>query len=431
MSISNFLKEINQSNSSNYKLEILQKYKDSKEVELFLKLAYDKISFIYGIKKIPEYDENKGVNSLNIKEIKEHLIKFHNRELTGNTAINYLKNLLEYVSKDNQYQIKCILERDIHSGISTTQINKIFKNLIKEFPYMRCSLQDKIKNIKYPAFLQIKADGTFRNFVKKGNHIAAYSRDGKEYFHPRIFEALSQDIYKDGVYIGELICENIEGKNSTEIRYKSNGLLNSLNPPYEVEFFIWDYLTYDEFNGEKSAQYSQRFEKLKNMIKLDEAKFMKSIKTELVFSIEDAFKITKEWISNGEEGAILKNTTSLFKNGTSTEQIKLKPEIEVEVRCIGFTQGNGKFKDTFGAIEFKTDDDKVFGQVSGINDNLRNEISKNRSKYLNKIFSLKATEITKAKNSETYGLMHPRFIEFREDKDYTDSLERIQNMGLK
>ncbi|EAL4082550.1 hypothetical protein DFW61_09300 [Campylobacter coli] len=295
---------------------------------------------------------------------------------------------------------------------------------------MRCSLMDKFKNIRFPAMIQIKADGTYRTFIKKGDSVRAFSRSGESYDHPKVYSALLN--LPDGAYIGELICNEVEGANSTEIRYKSNGLLNSLTPPENVTFYMWDYLTLEEFeNGNSKTPYKERFEFVWRLTESLESDTLTVVRTRVIDNIETANEHLNTWLKEGEEGAILKNCDAVFKNGTSTEQIKLKPEIEVEVRCIGFTEGNGKFKDTFGAIVFKTDDDLIQGKVSGISDSERLEIFKNSSKYLNKVFTVKATALTKSEDSDVYALMHPRFNGFREDKDYTDTLDRVKNMGLK
>lgn len=419
-----FITELNQSNSSNYKIAVLEKYSKSKEVERFLKLTYDKINYMFNIRKLPDYNPHLGEQKLSIFDIEKVLELFHTRALTGNAALEKLKELLETADKETQLIIKYVLDRDIHSGISTKQINKVFKKLIPEFAYMRCSLQDSLKNIQYPAMLQVKMDGTYRTFIKNGDEIKSFSRDGKEYVHTMINDILRN--CADGAYIGEMICNNVEGANSTEIRYKSNGLLNSLTPPEDVTFYVWDYLTVDEFKkGLSHTPYKNRFGILCDMFKNN--KNILTVKTEMVDNFEQAQNILKTLLTLGEEGAIIKNTNSIFKSGTSKEQIKLKPEIEVDVRCIGFTEGNGRFKDSFGAILYKTDDDSISGQVSGITDDMRKYISENRSKFLNKVFSMKATALTSDKD-KNYGLMHPRFIEFRDDKDYTDDFERIKNM---
>lgn len=425
--ITDFLNELNASNSSNYKLEVLKKY-NNEIIKEFLSLVYDKVKYSYGIKKVPEFQNNSEITDFNT--IKNTFIALHNRDFTGNKAISVVQSLLNNKTPEITRIITCILDRDIHSGISTKQINKVHKKLITEFPYMRCSLMDKFKNIRFPAMIQIKADGTYRTFIKKGDSVQAFSRSGESYDHPKVYSALLN--LPDGAYIGELICNEVEGTNSTEIRYKSNGLLNSLTPPENVTFYMWDYLTLEEFeNGNSKTPYKERFEFVWRLTESLESNTLTVVRTRVIDNIEAANEYLNTWLKEGEEGAILKNCDAVFKNGTSTEQIKLKPEIEVEVRCIDFTEGNGKFKDTFGAIVFKTDDELIQGKVSGISDIERVEIFKNSSKYLNKVFTVKATALTKSEDSDVYALMHPRFNGFREDKDYTDTLDRVKNMGLK
>lgn len=425
--ITDFLNELNASNSSNYKLEVLKKY-NNEIIKEFLSLVYDKVKYSYGIKKVPEFQNNSEIIDFNT--IKNTFIALHNRDFTGNKAISVIQTLLNNKTPEITRIITCILDRDIHSGISTKQINKVYKKLITEFPYMRCSLMDKFKNIRFPAMIQIKADGTYRTFIKKGDSIQAFSRSGESYDHPKVYSALLN--LPDGAYIGELICNEVEGANSTEIRYKSNGLLNSLTPPENVTFYMWDYLTLEEFeNGNSKTPYKERFEFVWRLTESLESDTLTVVRTRVIDNIEAANEYLNTWLKEGEEGAILKNCDAVFKNGTSTEQIKLKPEIEVEVRCVDFTEGNGKFKDTFGAIVFKTDDELIQGKVSGISDSERVEIFKNSSKYLNKVFTVKATALTKSEDSDVYALMHPRFNGFREDKDYTDTLDRVKNMGLK
>ncbi|UZV40493.1 putative DNA ligase [Campylobacter phage vB_CjeM_WX1] len=425
--ITDFLNELNASNSSNYKLEVLKKY-NNEIIKEFLSLVYDKVKYSYGIKKVPEFQNNSEIIDFNT--IKNTFIALHNRDFTGNKAISVIQTLLNNKTPEITRIITCILDRDIHSGISTKQINKVYKKLITEFPYMRCSLMDKFKNIRFPAMIQIKADGTYRTFIKKGDSIQAFSRSGESYDHPKVYSALLN--LPDGAYIGELICNEVEGTNSTEIRYKSNGLLNSLTPPENVTFYMWDYLTLEEFeNGNSKTPYKERFEFVWRLTESLESDTLTVVRTRVIDNIEAANEYLNTWLKEGEEGAILKNCDAVFKNGTSTEQIKLKPEIEVEVRCVDFTEGNGKFKDTFGAIVFKTDDELIQGKVSGISDSERVEIFKNSSKYLNKVFTVKATALTKSEDSDVYALMHPRFNGFREDKDYTDTLDRVKNMGLK
>ena len=49
------LQELNLENGSNYKLDVLRKYKDQEELKQVLKMTYDKVAFTFGIsmKNIP------------------------------------------------------------------------------------------------------------------------------------------------------------------------------------------------------------------------------------------------------------------------------------------------------------------------------------------------------------------------------------------
>jgi len=60
MSIYQILQELNQENGSNYKMAVLRKYKDNELLKLVLKMAYDKVSYTFGIRKMLPVTENKG-----------------------------------------------------------------------------------------------------------------------------------------------------------------------------------------------------------------------------------------------------------------------------------------------------------------------------------------------------------------------------------
>lgn len=423
--IHNILTELNESNSRNHKLEVLKRTQCD-DFRIFLELVFDKITYKYGLTNLFLNYDKPGDCDSSIVKIKSLLEPLHTRKITGNEAVHYVQNIINQLNSKWGYILKCILDRDLHCGVNLKTAESVYKNITFKMPYMRCSLVDQLKNIKYPAALQVKADGTYRTFVKDRNSIESYSRSGEEYKHPKINEELKKLL--DGAYIGELIVNGLEGSNS-EVRYASNGALNSLNPPENVTFFVWDYLTLDELKSQKSNRpYKERFD---DVFKNCNTEHIKTIESIGVSNYTEAQKIVNEWIANGKEGGVLKDWDSPFKDGTSKYQIKMKLEIEIDVVCTGFTEGNGKFSSTFGALVFESSDGKLTGQCSGINDKDREEISKNRESYIGKILTIKGNDITKAKNSETYGVMHPQFLGFRSDKKEADELERILAMKNK
>lgn len=410
--IFNILKEFNQSNSRNYKIDVLNKYKDN---QLFVKVyqyTYDRVLYTFGISMKNIQIGCEGNNELDLVD----LTPFLTRELTGNAAIARLQYIYDNLNKESQYILSRILDRDLRIGVNTKTFNKIIKNGIFELPYMRCSLDTK--DIKFPAILQVKMDGTYRTFIKNGNEIQCYSRSGESYEYPK----LNKDFLSlpDGVYVGELMVKS--DTNTTEDRFISNGLLNSLNVPEDLIFYCWDYLTLKEFTSKSDNNYYERF------LKIPETEMIKKVKYHIVENLNQANEIVNNWISDGLEGGVLKNTDLVFENKTSKYQVKIKKIRDVDVKITGFTEGTGKFKDLFGAITFESSDGKVKGQCSGLIDSLREEINNSKDEYIGKIMTVEANELTKSKNSDTYSLMHPRFICIRDDKEVADDFERIYNI---
>lgn len=425
MKIYKTIKELEATSSRNAKIDIL-KANRTLEFHKLLELTYDCISYKYFITNHNLNYSKSGNQELDILALEDILEPLFNRKITGNAAIAYTQEIINSLTSESQHILKCILDRDLHCGINIKTAEKVFGDIVFKIPYMRCSLMDKVKNVKFPAMLQVKMDGTYRTFIKNGSTITAYSRSGEEYKHPKIEAILSQDEYPNGAYIGELIVNGLEGS-SADIRYASNGALNSLNPPEDVTFYVWDLLTLSELHDKKTDEpYKDRFDRIPNAPSDYPVQCVGFIQVD---SLAEAKHYASEWISLGYEGAVLKDLQMPFKDGTSKFQIKMKQEFEIDVKCTGFTEGNGKFASTFGAIEFKSCDGKLQGQCSGLSDSQREEVSKDKNSYIGKILTIKGNGITLAKNSQVYGVMHPQFCLWRNDKLEADNIDRIKEIA--
>ena len=44
---------------------------------------------------------------------------------------------------------------------------------------------------------------------------------------------------------------------------------------------------------------------------------------------------------------------------------------------------------------------------------------------IGKVFEVKFNDVTKAEGNDYFALSHPRFVEWRNDKDETDTLEKV------
>ena len=422
--ISDFLSELNESNSSNYKISTLKKYQNSEIVKQLLKLTYDKNNFNFGMSRtrllgiLNESNFPEGIDKI---DDYLDLLQENSGKLSGNSAKEFYSLLLQKLTEDSRVILLNILGRDLKCGINIKNINKVFKNLIPKPNYMRCAVfsEKLVKKIHFPAMLQLKMDGTYREFNVSNGTVSAKTRAGEEYFNPVLFEEMMN--FPDGYYMGEL---TIDG----ESRFTGNGLINSLNPPLDkIIFTCWDFLTFDEYTGKVKTSYIDRFEILQNLIASRKVKQVKLVENHIVNNVSEALKQVSLWMSEGLEGGVLKDFNNTFKNGTSNTQLKIKLKVDAEMRITGFTEGTPgtKREGKIGAIQFANDEGTIKGQCSGFSDAELEEFSKNKDSLIGKIISVEFNDITKAENNEYYALSHPRFIEIRNDKSETDDLKKV------
>ena len=422
--ISDFLSELNESNSSNYKISTLKKYQNSEIVKQLLKLTYDKNNFNFGMSRtrllgiLNESNFPEGIDKI---DDYIDLLQENSGKLSGNSAKEFYSLLLQKLTEDSRVILLNILGRDLKCGINIKNINKVFKNLIPKPNYMRCAVfsEKLVKKIHFPAILQLKMDGTYREFNVSNGTVSAKTRAGEEYQNEVLFDILKS--FPDGYYMGEL---TIDG----ESRFTGNGLINSLNPPLDkIIFTCWDFLTFDEYTGKVKTSYIDRFNRLQNLIENRDFKQVKLVENHIVNNVSEALKQVSLWMSEGLEGGVLKDFNNTFKNGTSNTQLKIKLKVDAEMRITGFTEGTPgtKREGKIGAIQFANDEGTIKGQCSGFSDAELEEFSKNKDSLIGKIISVEFNDITKAENNEYYALSHPRFIEIRNDKNETDDLKKV------
>lgn len=437
-SVYEIIQELNEENGSNYKIATLEKYKDHELLKRVLKMTYDKVDFTYGISmKNITVPEHQSKDPTLLKFALDALeFKFKSRQYTGNAAIELLEKTFGLMSSNDQDVLRGIVNRDLRINMGRSNINKVFKNLITKPVYMRCGIyNDKTKSKIDPrgSFIQLKADGTYREFRVQKGEVTVISRSGETYEYPFITDVLSHA--KDGYYFGELTVLDENG--NVLDRSTGNGMINSDDVPHDALCFdVWDYVTEEEYDNAKNkvkntTSYQDRFTDLQNIINHIPSDvnsgYIKIIPYVVVDTIKEALERTSRWMNMGYEGAILKDKNAVFRDGTSPQQLKLKLEIDAEVRITGFTDGTpGTVREkTFGAITFETDDGMIKGQTSGFTDALLKDFNSRRDELIGTIMTVQFNDVTKARNNDYWALSHPRFIELRPDRDDTDTIERV------
>lgn len=423
--LKDILNELNESNSSNYKLDILKKYKDNSELKKLLELTYNRNKYNFNVSKNCIIKDNPSIlesnGSKTVDELLSALEILGGGTIRGNEAHQFVYNHLKCLDNDNKEIFLNVLGRDLKIGLNVKSINKVFKNLIPKPNYMRCAVlsEKTLKKINFPAFIQLKMDGTYREIHVADGQVTGKTRSGEEYFNPVLFKEMEN--FPNGYYTGEL---TIDG----ESRFTGNGLINSLNPPYEkIAFTVWDYLTDEDYLENTKNVYSNRFNTLKNILEKNSSERVKLVPNFEVQSIDEALKHVSEWMEQGLEGGVLKDKNNVFKNGTSGTQLKIKLKVDAEMRITGFTNGTigTKREGKIGAIQFSNDECTIKGQCSGFSDEELDLFTKNKDNLIGRIISVEFNDIVKSENNDYYALSHPVFIEIRNDKTETDTLEKV------
>lgn len=424
--------ELNESNSTNHKLAVLKKYQDHERLKQVLQMTYDQVAFTYGmsleqIEKFPVQETQTMSLEIAMASL---LHNFCTRKVTGHAALQLASNIIGSLSEQDANLLKKIINRDLRINAGSTLINKVFPGLITKPVYMRCDVYSSktAKNIKFPAIVQLKADGTYREITVDSGNVSARSRSGENYDYPVLFEAFKD--YPDGVYVGELTVRGIPD------RAKGNGLINSDAPPHDdIVIQLWDYITIDEYKqaglkdkkNPNKTTYNERWNALNAIEFTRPSKNIEMIPAFNVDTLKEALEACSSWMNDGYEGAILKDLNAVFKDGTSKQQLKLKLQIDAEMRITGFTEGSKgtKREGKIGAIEFANDEGTIKGRTSGFSDEQLDYFTNHQNELLNKIMTVQFNDLTKAEGNDYYALSHPRFIEIRDDKDETDTLEKV------
>ena len=464
------LKELNESNSSNYKLDVLKKYKDHDLLKRVLALATDKVKYNFGIgKTILAKFTNKDRQDKMDLDVMLNFLEFElaTRNLTGNAASDRLEFLLTQCSENNAEIIEKIISRDLKINCGRTQINKVFKDLITKQVYCRCEIYGKktAKNINFNnpngAVIEKKSDGTFKE-ITVSETVDIVSRSGEQYSMPR-FENIFKDAPK-GVYIGEMTVElddelyakimpgiwkkNPEKAAEIEEKYQrgwkildratGNGLINSSDIPEDrITYELWDFVPFEEYNlaaakdkkNPPKMDYKTRFELLKENIEKINNPQVQVIEHYIVYSLKEALEKVVAWMNLGYEGGVVKDWSMLFKDGTSSQQLKLKIEIELDLRVIEFIEGNKGSKNEayFSAIVIGNDEGTIRTQigVTTMTEETRDWFHENRDKVIGEIMEVKCNDITIGSGKTQYALSHGRYVQMRTgEKTETDTLER-------
>jgi DNA ligase-1 len=406
----------------------------------------------YGMQQVPERTEGAapGANTFENAPIWETLDKLANRTLTGNDARDEVQRLMTFLTPESAELFKRIIRKDLRAGFSESTVNKAWKGLIREFPYMRCAL---LKDAKLDSWTwaagvisQEKADGMFMNIDhEEGGLVRMTSRQGTPFdvdafgeFAQRVRALLTPGTQTHG----EMVVF-VDGKLAA--REIGNGILNrvaaggAFGPNESPLFYAWDQIPLAAVapKGKYEVGYRDRLVAMAAGLKkgvptlqLGQAMMIQVIPTKLVKSLDEAMVHYRDLLAKGKEGTIIKNGAAIWRDGTSKEQIKLKLEVDVDLVITGIAPGRvgTKNEGRAGAFNCSSSDGQLRVDVTVKNEDLRTAVDANGDDFIGRIIAVRANAVMKpSESSEFHSLFLPRMVEasYRTDKSEADSLESI------
>lgn len=444
------LNEIDSANKAVKKLSLLRDFLRNDELFKRVVVMATSGTLHYNIKTLPPVIENDL--DYNREKSLEELFKH----------LDYLSTVSGATKKDKEWvaklanKIDCgtlIVERIITGklkcGVTSTTVNKAWPGLIDDVPYMRCSTESKIGNIKYSsivdgvevnhgAYLDEKLDGMFFDIlVENGKPVSYLSRNGKKY--------IVENERLDNAFIKRSKGFNVAWTGEGRIyrngkfldRKTGNGIITKIlkgtakpEDHRDLVITVWEALPLKDFwNGKCDVPLVTRYN----------SKFFEGLTPDkgiiripnriIVFSEEEALDIANQWIEAGGEGGVLKNLDSVWKNGTSAYWVKLKCVVDCEMIVVGWEFGTpgDQYENCMGKIHCQSSDGMIKVKVGGGFSTVNGDKNRlwNWDEYIGKIATIRFSEMISSKTKVSKSLFLPRFIEIREDKDEADSYEQI------
>lgn len=357
------------------------------------------------------------------------------RAKTGNAARDAVNELASKLNARGQALLQRTLSRTLDFGVNGKGINKVVPSLLPSNSYMRCSGYNKIAIQKWfdagdYVMAQEKMDGMFV-VIDPTNHYIR-TRAGK-YFNPDCFPQVWEDLQKAigsrKVFHGEILTYN--GNGEVNPREVSNGVLNSTlktdSDPGAYKIFIWDCVSENSEDGIADlTPYRERFANVSKFLE-KERKVCFPVRYKEVSCMEGIEHFYREIVKNGGEGLVIKNQTAPWENKTSKFQLKMKQEIDVDLKIVGYHAGRGKFTGLVGSVICESADGLLQVDCSGMNDAMRKHITENQEQLKGTIICVKANSIME-NTGKKHSLFLPRFVELREDKTEADTFERIKEL---
>jgi len=407
----------------------------------FLKACYNPY-VTFGVKQIPDTVGITGAENP-WTDFNELMLQLSQRRLTGHAARDAILEMAErFDSTEWNTFLAPVLRRDMRAGISDKTINKICKGTDYEIPIFGCQLATNSEGrpeMKGTKRLEPKLDGVRVLMTvipsDSGVTVISYSRNGKLFEN---FTHIEEQISLNWTTMVRA-CAGVDQGRSLVDGFVLDGevigntfqeLMRQARRKSDVQaddsvFNIFDIIPLQDFRrGHWNAQLKKRIALLDNMRpvihNLPNVELLPHIMVDLDTAAgkDQLERYAKDNVNAGFEGIMIKNMDAPYLCKRSTDWMKWKPTITVDLEVIGVEEGTGRNVGRLGALVCAGIDDGKEISVnvgSGFSDADRDDYWINRNMVIGRTAEVLCDVITQNQDG-TYSLRFPRFVRFRDDK---------------
>ena len=367
------------------------------------------------------------------------LTMLSHRDLSGNAALDAINEMSERFDSI-EWNTFCapVIRRDLRAGISDKTINKICKKTEYEIPIFGCQLatnsegRPEMKGVKR---LEPKLDGVRVLLMVIPSDFGdvttiCFSRNGKQFdnfghIEDQVREnwikiarghqnALINGFVLDGEVIGNTFQELMR-----QARRKTDEQAD------DSVFNVFDIIPLSDFReGHWNAQLRKRIDILEHIRHVVDTMPNVELLPHIMVDLDTAAgkdqldRYAKDNVNAGFEGIMIKELEAPYICKRSTDWMKWKPTLTVDLEVVGVEEGTGRNLGRLGALVCHGVDDgkEITVNVgSGFSDVDRDDYWTNRNLVIGRTCEVLCDVITQNQDG-TYSLRFPRFVRFRDDK---------------
>jgi len=304
------------------------------------------------------------------------------------------------------------------------------------------------------ALSQIKMDGRYCNAIIDGGHAHLLSRGGEQTYVGDAEFLKDLEKLDDCVLNGELTVDgydrytangyvasvvDIEGKREIRGPEETARRIESFNKKNGVEYShiltkirltVWDRITLDEYFAKKSDRpYNYRLDELIDIIEEYGLGMVSLVEMKFVSTYEESLEHFLEALDRGLEGTILKSLDGHWKDGKPSWQVKMKLEMNIDLRITGFKYGTKGSKNEFviATLNCESSCGLLKTNPAGMKDATMQMVTENQDSLLGTIVEIRCCGLSQ-NNEGQWSTLHPSVVKFRDDKDTCDSLESAKEI---